>query len=142
MYDGFYAVTTDLDGDVKDIVNVNKRRWQIEECFRIMKTEFKARPVYLSREDSIKAHFLTCFLALLVYRILEIKLDKKYTCESIIDTLSSMDLLYVDGQGYIPEYKRTDLTDDLHKVFNFRTDYEFTSKSRLRSIIHQTKEIK
>lgn len=67
MYDGFYAVTTDMESDVSEIIAINKRRWQIEECFRIMKTEFEARPVYLQLDDRIKAHFLICFLSLLVY---------------------------------------------------------------------------
>ena len=71
MYDGFYAVCTNLEDDATAITKINHRRWEIEECFRIMKCEFKARPVYLSRDDRIQAHFTTCFLALVVYRYLE-----------------------------------------------------------------------
>ena len=79
-YDGFYAVCTDLlDDDGSDILKVSEGRWQIEECFRIMKTDFSARPVYLQDENRIKAHFLICFLALTIYRFLEKKLDSKYT---------------------------------------------------------------
>ncbi len=74
MYDGFYAVVTNLDDDVQDIIAINKRRWQIEECFRILKSDFDARPVYLRDDDRIKAHFLICFMALLFFRILESKL--------------------------------------------------------------------
>ena len=93
QYDGFYAVCTDLLNDpVRDILNVSEGRWQIEECFRIMKTDFEARPVFLSREDRIKAHFLTCFLSLFVFRILEKKLQGKYTCEKIVDTLRDMNM--------------------------------------------------
>lgn len=92
MYDGIYAVSTDIDGNVEEIIKINQRRWQIEECFRIMKTEFEARPVYLQREDRIKAHFLICFLALIIYRLLEIKLDRKYTAEQIIRTLRGMNI--------------------------------------------------
>ncbi len=139
MYDGFYAVTTDIEGDVSEIIAINERRWQIEECFRIMKTDFEARPVYLQREDRIKAHFLICFLALLIYRILEFKLDKKYTTENIIDTLKSMDVCALDAYGYIPIYKRTDLTDDLHELFGFRTDTQIIKKAKMRSIIHESK---
>lgn len=84
-YDGFYAVCTNLEGDAKEIIKINRRRWEIEESFRIMKTEFKARPVYLSRDDRIKAHFTVCILALTVYRILEKKLNFKYTTEQIIN---------------------------------------------------------
>ncbi len=73
-YDGFTAVCTTLEDSVSDILKVNHRRWEIEESFRIMKSEFKARPVYLQRDERIRAHFLTCFLSLLVYRLLEHKL--------------------------------------------------------------------
>lgn len=68
MYDGFYAVCTNLEDDAATIIKINKRRWEIEECFEIMKSEFKARPVYLSRKDRITAHFMTCFTALIIYR--------------------------------------------------------------------------
>lgn len=139
MYDGFYAVTTDIDGDVEEIIRINQRRWQIEECFRIMKTEFEARPVYLQREDRIKAHFLICFTALLIYRLLEEKLEKKYTADEIIQTLRGMNVCAVEGYGYIPTYKRTDLTDELHKLFGFHTDTQIIKKSKMRSIIHKTK---
>jgi transposase len=74
-YDGFYAVITNMDCDIDEIIRINQQRWEIEESFRIMKTEFKARPVYVRREDRIKAHFLTCYLSLLIYRLLEKKLD-------------------------------------------------------------------
>ena len=91
QYDGLYAVCTDLlDDDVNEILKVSEGRWQIEECFRIMKTDFSARPVYLQDENRIKAHFLICFLALMFYRLLEKKLSYKYTCDEILDTLKSM----------------------------------------------------
>lgn len=141
-YDGFYAVATDVDGDIEEVIKINQGRWQIEECFRIMKTEFSARPINVSLEDHIEAHFLTCFIALLVYRLLEIKLDKKYTIEKTIDCLKAMRLNLFTGEGYAPDYERTDLTDDLYRVFGFHTDYEFIRKSKLRSIIKQTKERK
>ena len=140
MYDGFYAVVTDLDGDIGQIIAINKNRWKIEECFRIMKTEFEARPVFLQREDRIKAHFLTCFLALLVYRLLEHKLDNKFTVRDTISTLKGMNLCLLDSHGYIPTYRRTDLTDALHDTFSFRTDFELIKKSKMRSIIKKTKE--
>lgn len=140
MYDGFYAVTTDIEGDVAEILKINERRWQIEECFRIMKTDFEARPIYLQREDRIKAHFLICFLALLVYRLLEYKLKNKYTTEQIIDTLREMRVCELEGYGYIPTYKRTDLTDDLHELCGFRTDMQITKKAKMRNILHQSKQ--
>lgn len=141
MYDGFYAVCTDLVNDpVKGILAVSEGRWEIEESFRIMKTEFKARPVHLSREDRIRAHFLICYLALLEYRLIEKKLNSQYTISEIISTLRSMKLLTVEGIGYQPAYKRTEVTDSLHNAFGFYTDYEIMKKSKIRSIIHQTKQ--
>lgn len=137
-YDGLYAVCTNLEDDVEDIIKVNHRRWEIEESFRIMKTEFNARPVFHSNEEAIKAHFLICFLALTIYRYLEKKLDEKYTVRKIIDTLKEMNLILKDGD-YIPHYIRTDLTDNLHEIFNFRTDYEIISEKNLKKICKQTK---
>ncbi|MBD0859538.1 hypothetical protein CGK76_11350, partial [Erysipelotrichaceae bacterium 7770_A6] len=82
MYDGYYAICTDLvDDSVEEIIRVSEQRWEIEESFRIMKTEFQAGPVYLFREDRIHAHFLICYLSLMIYRILEKKLKEKYTAE-------------------------------------------------------------
>ena len=141
-YDGLYAVCTNLECDVSNIIKINQKRWEIEKCFRIMKTEFKARPVYLSRKDRITAHFTTCFTALIIYRILEKKLNSKYTCEEIINTIRSMDMMIAPGEGYIPTYTRTDLTDALHEAFGFRTDYQITSQKNMRKILNQTKKRK
>ena len=141
MYDGFYAVVTNLEGDPAEIIKINKRRWEIEENFRIMKLEFEARPVYVQRDDRIKAHFLTCYISLLVYRLLEKKLGEKYTCSQILETLRGMQMTLLSKEsGYIPSYKRTKLTDELHAIFGFRTDLEFISKSSIRSIIKATKQ--
>lgn len=106
-----------------------------------MKTEFKARPVFLRREDRIKAHFLTCFIALFIFRILEKKLDEKYTCEEIIRTLRDM-TVYRPGEkmGYLPSYIRTDLTDALHEKSGFRTDYEILTDISMKRIIRDTKK--
>ncbi len=139
-YDGFYAVCTDLEDGPSSIIRINQKRWEIEECFRIMKTEFKARPVYLSRKDRITAHFMTCFIALIIYRILEKKLDEAFTCEETIKTLRNMDMMILPGEGYIPTYTRTDLTDALHDVFGFRTDYQIISQKNMRKILNQTKK--
>ena len=141
-YDGFYAVITDIEDDPAQIIAINKRRWQIEECFRIMKTEFRSRPVYVSTEKAIKAHFLTCFIALLVYRILENQLNNKYTVTEIVNTLSEMKLTDIGEMGYIPSYTRTALTDALHENAGFRTDTQIVKKSKLRSIIKSTKDKK
>lgn len=139
-YDGFYAVCTNLDDNVSSIVKANKRRWEIEECFRIMKTDFEARPVYLNRQDRIVAHFITCFIALIVYRYLEKKLDCKYTIEQILPTLQEMDFMKYEGKGYQPIYKRTALTDDLHEAFGFCTSKQIVPVAKMRNIISQTKK--
>lgn len=139
-YDGLYAVCTNLEDDVQKIIKVNHNRWEIEESFRIMKTEFNARPVFHSNEDAIKAHFLICFLSLTIYRYLEKKLDEKYTVGDIIDTLRNMNLKLDIPDIYSPNYIRTDLTDDLHDKFNFRTDYEILSEKNLKKICKQTKK--
>ena len=143
MYDGFYAVITNLEGDVSEIIKINKQRWEIEENFRIMKTEFEARPVFVRRDDCIKAHFMTCYISLLLYRLLEKKLGNTYTTNQILGTLRSMQMTRLNtASGYIPAYMRTDLTDTLHRTFGFRTDYEFITKSAMRTIIKETKQIK
>ena len=140
QYDGLYAVCTDLwDDEVGDILKVSEGRWQIEECFRIMKTDFSARPVYLQDENRINAHFLICFLALTIYRFLEKKLNYKYTCEELLDTLKAMNFAEIQEQGFIPLYKRETVTDDLHDVCGFRTDYQFITKSKMRTIQKKSK---
>ena len=136
-YDGYYAVTTNLIGEVKEILKIVKGRWQIEESFRIMKSDFLARPVELSRKDRIKSHFITCFIALLIYRILEQKLNKEYTTTEILDCLRGMKLFESKGDGYMPAYERTDLTDDLHEIFNFRTDYEINTYQDIEKILQK-----
>ena len=140
QYDGLYAVCTDLlDDEVCEILKVSEGRWQIEECFRIMKTDFSARPVYLQDENRIKAHFLICFLALTIYRYIEKKLDSKYTCEDLLDTLKAINFVEVQEQGFIPTYKRDMITDALHDACGFRTDYQFITKSKMKTIEKKSK---
>ena len=138
-FDGFYAVCTNLEDDAAAIIKVNHRRWEIEECFRIMKSEFKARPVYLSRDDRIAAHFTTCFLSMVIYRFLEKKLGEKFTTSEIIHGLRNMNFYEIIGDGYIPTYTRTDFTDALHEAFGFRTDYQIVSTSQMKKIFKDTK---
>lgn len=140
LYDGLYAVSTDLlDDEVGDILKVSEGRWEIEECFRIMKTDFEARPIFLQNETRIKAHFLTCFISLVIYRYLEKALGDPYTCETILSTLKSMNFASVQGQGFIPLYKRDKLTDKLHEICSFRTDYEFITKKDMKTIQKKSK---
>ena len=140
QYDGFYGVCTNLEDDVTEIIKVNQRRWEIEESFRIMKSEFKARPVYLSRDDRIIAHFTTCFLSLVLHRYLEKELKEKYTASEIIETLRNMNLTKATLEGYIPSYTRTDLTDLLHETFDFRTDYEIIENKNIKKILRKIKK--
>ena len=142
MYDGFYAVCTNLEDDAEAITKINHRRWEIEECFRIMKSEFKARPVYLSRDDRIQAHFTTCFLALVLYRYLEKLLDEQFTSQEIINGLRDMNFYSIPTEGYIPTYTRTDFTDALHEAFGFRTDYEIVSIKKMKNYFKETKKKK
>lgn len=140
LYDGLYAVSTDLlDDDVSEILKVSEGRWEIEECFKIMKTDFEARPVFLQNETRIKAHFLTCFLSLIIYRYLEKEIGNTYTCDTILDTLKGMNFANVKEQGFVPLYKRSKLTDILHKACGFDTDYEFITKQQMRTIQKKSK---
>ena len=139
-YDGFTAVCTTLEDDITDILRVNHRRWEIEESFRIMKSEFKARPVYLQKDERIRAHFLTCFLSLLTYRLLEHKLDEQFTATEIIRTLRHMNLLHLKGIGYLPEYTRSGITDALHENFGFRTDVEIITEKNMKKILKDSKK--
>lgn len=142
-FDGFYALCTDLWDPAPDIIRLNGGRWIIENGFRIMKTDFDARPVYVRRDDRIKAHFLTCFLALLIYKYLEKKVNRggrHFTTEEIVGTLRSMDFLGIAGEGYVPAYTRTDLTNHLHGSAGFRTDTQIVTRQKMRGIIAQTKK--
>lgn len=138
-YDGFYAVTTNLEDTPEEIIKVNQNRWQIEECFRIMKHEFKSRPVYLKSDKRIEAHFTTCFIALMVYRLLEKKLNHQYTCTELTQTLREMNFLKLAENGYIPTYTRTEITDSLHEKFGFRTDYEIVTLKQMKQILKNSK---
>lgn len=135
LYDGMYAVATDLlDDDVCDILKISEGRWQIEECFRIMKTDFEVRPVYLQIETRIKAHFLSCFISLTIYRYFEKLLGNKYTCENILKTLKEINFADIKEQGFIALYKRNELTDAFHRVCGFNTDDEFITKQKMKTI--------
>lgn len=137
-YDGFYAISTNLDGDAKDIVEINKRRWEIEESFRIMKTDLRSRPVFVSLEEHINAHFLTCFLALLFVRLVEVKLDHKFKVSEIIESLRKIQ--YTDiGVGYISSFKMTSCIESLVNDFQIECDYNSYTPQQMRKIINSSK---
>lgn len=140
IYDGFYGVCTNLEDSVEEVFQITQRRWENEERFRILKSEMRSRPVFVRKDQCIKAHFLTCFLSLLMYCILEKKLDKAFSCLSIIQTSREMRVLKYAGEGYIPTNTRTDLTDRLHEVFGFRIDTEIIDQKRMKKILKQTKK--
>ncbi len=142
QYDGLYGVCTNLEDSVEEIIKVNQGRWEIEETFRIMKSEFEARPVYLSREDRIHAHFITCFISMMVFRLLEQRLPENHTYGEIIETLRKMNFYRIDGEGIVPIYTRTNLTDDLHQQAGFRTDYQIIPQKELKKILKKTRSRK
>lgn len=138
QFDGLYAlcVPEEMEASVEEILQVSKGRWEIEESFRIMKSEFKARPVYLRLEDRIKAHFVICYLSLLVYRILEKeKLQDKYTTEEIIKTLKEMQSNKIEGIGYKQLYQKTEITTDLNNNYTFNLDQEFIGIKNLKKFL-------
>ena len=138
-YDGYYAVVSNIDDNACDIIKINRQRWKIEERFRIMKTDFRSRPAYVKLDEHIKAHFLTCFIALVVYRYLEKKLNYQFTCDQLIETLQDMEVRELVGEGYLPAYTRTDVTDALHDAFGFRTDSEIITQPMMKKILKEAK---
>ena len=138
-YDGLYAVCTNLEDSVQEIIKINQRRWEIEESFRIMKSEFKSRPVYLSKDDRIKAHFTTCFLALTIFRYLEKILGEEFTAEKIIDTLRNYNFRNFPGFGYVPLYTSNNLIHALHDKTGIDTNYEILNYKKFKKIFNKTK---
>lgn len=140
MYDGFYGVVTNLESSLDEIIAINKGRWEIEESFRIMKTDFKSRPVYLTNESRIKAHFLTCFVSLVILRILEKQLENGHTTNEIIKTLKSQTVLSKQGVGYLPSYTRTKLIDRLDKLSNTVLNTEIIATNQMNINKRETKK--
>jgi transposase len=149
-FDGFYAVCTSLEGKdwpAEEVLHRNGFRWKVEDLFRVTKTDLKARPVFLKRDERIKAHFLTCFIALFLTQYLlgrvnlGKKKDEKYSVHELIDTLRGMDFLLVDGEGYVPIYTRNDLTNRLHGSAGFRTDTQIVTKRQMKTIQALTKKM-
>lgn len=148
-FDGFYAVSTSIDENempVAKIIEVNRGRWEIEESFMLMKSELKSRPVYVRREERIKAHFTTCFLALLVFRILEKKVNtlssELITAPELIKTLRNMNLTRFDKKKgfYTGAFTRTYITEAIHAFAGFRLDCDLLTESDLKDMIKLTKK--
>lgn len=149
QYDGFYAICTNLEEytdklgnrhhTIPDLLKINRARWEIEESFRIMKTQMKARPVYHRTDKAIKAHFAICFIALFLYRVLEHRLGEQFTTDRIMSTLRDMNALHIQSEGFIPTFKRTGLTDKLFEISGFWLDTEIIMLKKLKSIIALTR---
>ena len=105
---------------IPDILNINRTRWEIEESFRIMKTQMRTRPVYHRTDRAIRAHFALCFVALFIYRVLEHRLESDFTTDRILDALRTMKGLQLPSEGCIPTFRRTELTDKLFKISGHR----------------------
>lgn len=139
-YDGFYGICTDLNDPVYEIIRLNHNRWESEDSFRVLKTDFKARPAFVWTDNHIRAHFMVCFIALLIFRIIECELKYEYTAPEIISKLREMTLNILPGYGYRPNYTRTDLTDALHQIAGFRTDTEIVTNQRIKKIMSDIKK--
>ena len=137
-YDGFYAVATNLDDSAKDILAVAQNRYKIEDCFRIMKTNFDARPVFLRKPERIRAHFLICYTALLIYRLMECKLDDNLThvtTSSLIKTLQNMNVVNMDDMYYKSIYSGSQALDALERCFELQLNRKYYRPSDLNKIV-------
>ena len=141
-FDGYYAICTNLEDEALKIIEINHQRWEIEESFRIMKSEFHSRPVYLSRDDRIRAHFMTCFLALTLYRFLELRLDKRFTCHQIIDGLRSMNFYKIKSEGFAPAYEYDEFMEALHAEFPFKTNMQIIPTQEMKNIFKASRNRK
>ena len=137
-YDGFYAVATNLDDSAKDILAVAQNRYKIEDCFRIMKTNFDARPVFLRKPERIRAHFLICYTALLIYRLMECKLDDNLThvtTSNLIKTLRNMNVVNMDNMYYKSIYSGSQALDALERCFELQLNRKYYRPSDLNKIV-------
>ena len=142
-YDGFYAVTTDLDDDPGEIIRINRGRWEIEESFRIMKSDFDGRPVFVSREDRIRAHFLTCYLAFMIFRIIEQKLNKgdvRYTDPEILRTLRDYEA--IDAENFYVGAMEGKAVRALESTFGLVGSMTAFSKAQFRRLVARSKKEK
>lgn len=137
-YDGYYAVTTNLVDNEMDIIAINHNRWKIEDCFRMMKTDFKTRPVYHYKDDRIESHFLICFLALLTFRLLHAKTGEQYTANELLTTLREMEY-YKYEEGYLTPFGTTPLVKDLNEMFDMKASRQGYSTKTMKFLINSSK---
>ena len=139
-YDGYYSiVTSEIKLSDSEIIKIYGGLWEIEESFRIMKSEFKTRPVYLSIEEHIDAHFLICFVSLLIFRIMEFKLENRFTTRQIRETLTRLECSFVHENYYMIDY-RNEIVQELEKIFNMDFSNKFMKKSKIEKFLHNSKK--
>ena len=137
-YDGYYAVATNLSDDVKSILKINFRRYKIEDCFRVLKTNFEARPVHHRNRKRIIAHFMICYTALLIYRLLENKLDQygtHFTTENILDTVKNMNVVNTEDMFYTAAYTGGKVCTALNGIFDLGLDRKYYQPKELNKKI-------
>ena len=137
-YDGFYAVATNLDDSAKDILEVSANRYKIEDCFRMMKTNFSARPVFHQKRERIIAHFMICYTALLIYRLMEKKLDlhgTHYTADTLIETMKSMNVANIEDMCYMSTYTSSDACTALNAITGLGLDKKYYQPKELNKKI-------
>ena len=133
-YDGYYAVATNLDDPAKEIIRINSQRYKIEDCFRVLKTNFSARPVFHQKRERIIAHFMICYTALLIYRILEKKLDQQgthFTIENIVETLRNMEVANIEDMCYMSTYTCSQVCTALNAAFELGLDRKYYKPKEL-----------
>lgn len=137
-YDGFYVVATNLDDDAKTIIGISSNRYKIEDCFRIMKTNFSARPAFHQKPRRIIAHFMICYTALLIYRLLEAKLNRggrHFTIENVIETLNNMEVTNIEDMCYMSTYMSSQVCVALNAVFGLELDRKYYQPKELNKKI-------
>src|SRR5574344_434761 len=139
-YDGYYAVATSLDDSARDIIEVSSKRYKIEDCFRVMKTNFSARPIFHQTKEHVTAHFMMCYTALLIYRILEKKLDinkTHFTVENIIETLQNMEVANLEDICYMSTYTCSQVCTALTAISDLRLDKKYYQPKELNKKIKE-----
>lgn len=139
-YDGYYAVATNLDDDAKTIIDISMNRYKIEDCFRVLKTNFSARPVFHQNKERIIAHFMICYTALLIYRLLEAKLDSygtHFTTKNIIETLRNMEVANVHDMYYMATYNGSQVLTSLNAIFDLNLDRKYYQPKELNKKVRK-----
>lgn len=142
-YDGYYAIATNLEDSAKDVIAVNSRRYKIEDCFRVMKTNFSARPIFHQNKERIIAHFMICYTALLIYRLLEKKLDinkTNFTIKNIIETLQNMEVTNIEDMCYASTYTCSQVSTSLNAISDLRLDKKYYQPKELNKKIKKILE--